>query len=112
MEICHWPGRTNVVEYGLTTFGDLFTSRQLVALTTLSDLVSEAMARVRRDALGAYLPDAAAPLRDGGSGVTAYAEAVAVYLGIAVSKETVSLVTQARWRSGEGKSAPAFGRQA
>jgi len=35
-----------------------------------------------------------------------------VYLGMAVSKETVFLVTQARWRPGEGKSAPAFGRQA
>jgi putative DNA methylase len=53
VEICHWPGRTNVVEYGLTTFGDLFTPRQLVALTTFSDLVGEAMAQVRRDALGA-----------------------------------------------------------
>ena len=48
----------------------------------------------------------------GGSGVTAYADAVTVYLGMAVSKETVFLVTQARWRAGEGKSAPAFGRQA
>jgi len=41
VEINHWPGRTNVVEYGLTTFGDLFTDRQLVALTTFSDLVQE-----------------------------------------------------------------------
>ena len=35
-----------------------------------------------------------------------------MYLGLAVSKETVFLVTQARWRAGEGKSAPGFGRQA
>ena len=40
------------------------------------------------------------------------AEAVGVYLGVAASKETAFLVSQARWRSGEGKSAPAFGRQA
>jgi putative DNA methylase len=53
VEICHWPGRTNVVEYGLTTFGDLFTPRQLVALTTFSDLVGEAMQQARHDALGA-----------------------------------------------------------
>lgn len=100
------------VAYGLTTFGDLFTDRQLVALTTFSDLVGEAMARIRADALAAGLPDDPTPLRDGGTGATAYAEAVGVYLGMAVSKETVSLVTQARWRAGEGKSAPAFGRQA
>jgi len=70
--------------YGLTTYGDLFTPRQLVALTTFSDLVGEAMAQVRRDALAAGLPDDATPLRNGGTGATAYAEAVAVYLGMAV----------------------------
>ena len=100
------------VPYGLSTWADLFTPRQLVALTTFSDLVGEAMERVRRDAVAAELSDDDRPLRDGGTGATAYAEAVGVYLGVAVSKETAFLVTQARWRSGEGKSAPAFGRQA
>ena len=51
------------------------------------------------------------PLRDYGDGATAYAEAVGVYLALAVSKETVFLVTQARWRPGDGWSAPGFGRQ-
>jgi putative DNA methylase len=41
----------------LTTYGDLFTPRQLVALTTFSDLVQEARERVKRDALAAGLPD-------------------------------------------------------
>ena len=72
--------------YGLTTFGDLFTDRQLVALTTFSDLVGEAMERVRRDAATAGLPDDGRPLRGGGTGATAYAEAVAVYLAFAISK--------------------------
>jgi len=40
------------VPYGLTTWGDLFTPRQLVALTTFSDLVTEAIARVKQDILG------------------------------------------------------------
>lgn len=102
----------NCTPYGLTAWGDLFTSRQLVALASLSDLVQEAREQVQRDALAAALPDDTRPLRDGGTGATAYSDGVGVYLGIAVSKETVSLVTQARWRAGEGKSAPAFGRQA
>ena len=72
--------------YGLPTFAHLFTSRQLVALTTFSDLVTEAIGRVRRDAATARLPDDGRPLRDGGSGATAYAEAVAVYLAFAISK--------------------------
>ncbi len=68
----------------LLTFGDLFTPRQLVALTTFSDLVQEARERVQHDALAAGLPDDAKPLRDGGAGATAYAEAVGVYLALAV----------------------------
>jgi putative DNA methylase len=74
----------NCTPYGLTTWGDLFTPRQLVALTTFSDLVGEAMQQVRRDALKAGLPDHPVPLRDGGSGSAAYAEAVGVYLGMAI----------------------------
>ena len=100
------------VPYGLTTWGDLFTSRQLVALTTFSGLVAEAMERVKQDAANADLPEDSDGLDEGGCGATAYAEAVGVYLGVAVSKETAFLVTQARWRPREGKSAPAFGRQA
>ena len=44
--------------YGLMTFADLFTPRQLVALTTFSDLVGEARERVKCDALAAGLPAA------------------------------------------------------
>jgi putative DNA methylase len=74
--------------YGLTTWGDLFTPRQLVALTTFSDLVPEAIARVRADALAAGMPDDGRGLDAGGTGATAYAEAVGVYLGLAVDKTT------------------------
>ena len=72
--------------YGLATFSDLFTPRQLVALTTFSDLVTEALARVERDAVIAGLPDDSTPLRDGGTGAKAYAEAVGVYLALALSR--------------------------
>ena len=41
-----------VQEYGMTKWRDLFTPRQLVALTTFSDLVAEAMERVKDDMLG------------------------------------------------------------
>ena len=67
---------------------------------------------MERDAIVAGLPDDNTLLRDGGTGATAYTEAVGVYLAVAGSKETAFLVTQSRWRPGEGKSAPAFGRQA
>ena len=72
------------VPYGLSTWDRLFTSRQLVALTTFSDLVGEAMVRVQHDARAAGLSDDDWALRDGGTGAMAYAEAVAVYLAFAV----------------------------
>ena len=73
-----------IQEYGMNNWADLFTPRQLVALTTFSDLVGEARVRVERDALVAGLPDDSTPLRDGGTGATAYAEAVGVYLACGV----------------------------
>ena len=100
-----------VGNYGMTKWSDLFTNRQLTALSTLSDLVHEARERISSDALAAGL-SGDEPLATGGVGAKAYADAVTAYLAIAVSKEAVFLVTQARWRTGEGKSAPAFGRQA
>lgn len=74
------------VQYGLTTYGDLFTPRQLVALTTFSDLVQEAIAEAKRDALATGLPDDEKGLDDGGQGAKAYAEAVGVYLSFAMDR--------------------------
>ncbi|EXI71437.1 MAG: hypothetical protein AW07_03666 [Candidatus Accumulibacter sp. SK-11] len=72
--------------YGLNTFADLFTPRQLVALTTFSDLVQEACERVKRDAIAAVLSDDGKALAEVGAGATAYADAVGVYLGLAISR--------------------------
>ena len=82
----HNPRDFKTPLYGLTTFADLFTDRQLVALTTFSDLVGEARERIRLDAVAvaAGLPDDGVPLREGGTGATAYAEAVGVYLAFAI----------------------------
>ncbi|MCT1384105.1 DUF1156 domain-containing protein [Brachybacterium sp. p3-SID1565] len=71
--------------YGLAKFTDLFTNRQLLALTTLSDLVSEARARALADAIAAGMPNDV-PLQDGGRGAEAYADAIATYLAFAISK--------------------------
>ena len=99
-------------DYGLPTFGDLFTPRQLVALTTFSDLVGEAMERVRRDAIKVGLPDDDIPLRDGGTGARAYAEAVAVYLAFAVDKGANYWSTLCAWHQTRPGIVSTFGRQA
>ena len=98
--------------YGLTTYGDLFTPRQLVALTTFSDLVPEAIARVRADALAAGMPDDGCGLDAGGQGATAYAGAVGVYLGLAVSKLSDAQSSLCRWKTTMDQSIATFGRQA
>ncbi|MFQ3666790.1 MAG: hypothetical protein SNJ79_12320, partial [Sphingomonadaceae bacterium] len=98
--------------YGLTTYGDLFTPRQLVALTTFSDLVGEAMEKVRQDARAAGLPDDGKHLRDGGTGAAAYAEAVGVYLGIALSRLTDICNALCRWEVTKTQVRNLFGRQA
>lgn len=98
--------------YGMTTFADLFTNRQLTALVTFTDLVGEAQTWVEADAIAAGLPDDHIPLREGGRGARAYAEAVAVYLALGVSRMssywsnlTVNDITR-------NKLGSVFGRQA
>jgi len=98
--------------YGLMTFADLFTPRQLVALTTFSDLVGEAMQQVRHDALKAGLSDDTKPLRDGGTGANAYAEAVGVYLGLITSKVADSNNALCPWEPVAQCTRQLFGRQA
>ncbi|MFN6304951.1 MAG: DUF1156 domain-containing protein, partial [Planctomycetota bacterium] len=112
VKISHWPGRTNVVEYGLTAFSDLFTPRQLLALTTFSDLVDEARERIRRDAVAAKLFDDDTPLDAGGTGARAYAEAVSVYLGLVVGRAADYWTGNATWEPGGGFVAHAFTKQA
>ena len=101
-----------VQEYGMTKWRDLFTPRQLEALVTFSDLVGDAMERVRRDALAAGLPDDGVPLRDGGTGAQAYAEAVGVYLGFALSKQADLGNSLCRWEPIAQCPRQLFGRQA
>ena len=98
--------------YGLNTFADLFTSRQLVALTTFSDLVQEARERVKLDAIQAGLPEYGESLEKGGIGGLAYADAVGVYLGIGVSKLTDYSATLVAWSNGRDQAVHVFGRQA
>jgi len=86
-----------VGNYGMTKWSDLFTPRQLVALTTFSDLVQEARERVRQDALAAGLLDDGKPLAEGGTGAPAYADAVAVYLAFGMSKTTNRANNLATW---------------
>ncbi|WP_136246346.1 DUF1156 domain-containing protein [Mycobacterium intracellulare] len=94
-EIGYDPRNLWTPQYGLTKFSDLFTNRQLVALTTFSDLVPEARERV---------------LADGGS--PGYADAVATYLGMASSKLADLNSTIVNWYVSRESTSSTFSRQA
>ncbi len=83
------------VQYGMKTFGDLFTPRQLVALTTFSDLVTEARAQA---------------IADGAS--EDYAKAIATYVAFAVDKGADYWSGICTWHSSGEKMRNTFGRQA
>jgi putative DNA methylase len=110
-ELFDWPGRINVVRYGLTTFASLFTNRQLTALTTFSDLVGEARERVLRDALASGMPEGER-LEQGGTDAAAYADAVATYLGLASSRCADYFSTINTWASAGEFVRNVFSRQA
>lgn len=81
--------------YGMEQFSQLFTPRQLVALTTFSDLARDARDRVAHDALAAGLSTNC----DTNSAAAAYADAIAVYLGCAVSRMANYSSTLCVWSS-------------
>lgn len=105
--------------YGFNVFGDYFTPRQLVALTTFSDLVGEARERIHADALQAGMPDPASgpgqsgpSLDSGDSDASAYADAVAVYLAFAASRCADYGCSIATWRPKDNAMRSGMSKQA
>ncbi|GBD30567.1 hypothetical protein HRbin32_01675 [bacterium HR32] len=93
-----------VQNYGIRKHWQLFTPRQLTAMVTLSDLVREVRAEVRRDALAAGLPEAEA---------NAYADTVLTFLGLAKSKSLDFHNSLSRWSHSSYQPVRGlFGRQA
>ncbi len=102
----------NCTPYGLESWGDLFTDRQLVALTTFSDLVGEARTKIQRDAIAAGMSSDPTPLADGGSAAIAYASAICVYLAMAIDRVANTLCSIARWTPERQQTVTVFSRQA
>ena len=107
-----WASNAQGRRYGFFTFGDYFTDRQLVALTTLSDLVAEARERVRQDAVAAGMREDGVTLQDGGLSATAYAEAVGVYLAFVVDRCADFSNSCTRWVPSNEKAMSLYAKQA
>jgi putative DNA methylase len=101
-----------VGNYGMAKWSDLFTDRQLVALSTFSGLIQEAHEQVKQNAAMSGLSTISKALNDGGNGAVAYADAVAVYLALSVDKAADYWSTVCTWHSSKELIRNTFGRQA
>ncbi|MBJ7608108.1 MAG: DUF1156 domain-containing protein [Candidatus Dormibacteraeota bacterium] len=94
-EIPYNPRYLTAPNYGMTHHADLFTNRQLIALTTFSDLVMDARERV---------------VADGGD--ETYADAVSTYLALGVSRLSDIQNSLCRWENTKTQVRNLFSRQA
>src|SRR5947209_14632067 len=95
----------------MTKHRDLFTARQLVTLTTFSDLIWETREKVLKDSSIAGLRIDGKSLNDGGKNANAYADAVATYLTLALDKMATTNTSICTWQIDPTRLVAAFGRQ-
>lgn len=94
-EIPHNPRAFTTPNYGIKRHSQLFTGRQLVALTTFSDLVAEAGNQARIDGAG-----------------QAYADAIVTYLGLGIGRLANRCSSQCFWDAGGEGVMQVFARNA
>ena len=108
----HNPRNFQTPNYGMKNFADLFTNRQLTALTTFAEIVHEAQKRAEYDAVQAGMYNDHISIADGGTGARAYGEAVGVYLSFVIDKMTDYHSAVCSWHNSGEKLRNTFGRQA
>ncbi len=96
--------------YGMKTYADLFTDRQLLVLNCLSELINDVRKQIHKDALASGLSSDQTALNKGGFGARAYAEAISVYLAFGISRSANYGSSLTAW--GDGFIVNTFGRQA
>jgi putative DNA methylase len=112
LAICGSTQYLGVKPYGMDRFDQIFTNRQLMVLTTLSDLVQEARKRVQLDTLEASLSAIPRSICESGIDAITYADAISVYLAFTVDKIAARQTTGCAWEAGYQKIQHTFGRQA
>ena len=96
--------------YGMVNWEDLFTKRQVLALCTFSEVLNDVRRKIEEDAVD--FPVDATRLRDGGRGITAYADAVITYLAFALDKCSGYWSSICTWHNSKELISSTFGRQA
>ena len=104
--------RVNVGLYGLTKWHKMFTNRQLVALNSFSDFIPLLIHKIQSDAKKINFPQNEAGIEKKGTGILAYAQAIAVYLSFCFDKTCDLNNSLCRWESVAQCPRQMFGRQA
>jgi len=107
---CHDVDRLPM--YGMPTWGDAFTVRQLTALETYSGLVAEAVEKINCDFLDFRSEENRDSLRPPEFIPLSYAQAVATYLGLALSRWTDLFNSLVTWNVTNQNINHLFARQA
>jgi putative DNA methylase len=100
-EIAYNPRDFRPPYYGFKTYGELFTNRQLTALSTLQELLADAKVKIMNDASSLNC-----------SNVEAYSNAICVYLSFLIDKMTDYHSSLCTWHCSKELIRNTFGRQA
>ena len=111
-QIAYNPRDIRAQLYGLNNYSDLFTHRQLTALTTFSSLVDKAQKKAETDAVRTGMSNDHIALAEGGTGARAYGEAVGVYLAFVIDKMADYHSSICSWHNSKELIRNTFGRQA
>jgi putative DNA methylase len=98
--------------YGMNTFADIFTPRQLMMLNTFSDLLDKAYERVQQDTVREDVSFICNKSKYSLDRVKNYADALSVYLGFTVCRQANRSCSISFWDSTRQNIQQAFGRQA
>lgn len=112
LQIARDPWPMTCLLYGLEHFHQLFTPRQLLALTTFSDLIGEVREQICRDAVAAGQSNEECGLEDGGCAARAYSEAICMYLAFALSRIADYGCANSTWRTKDNAMRSTFSKQA
>lgn len=98
--------------FGMTEYADIYTSRQLLLLGTLCNLIPSAIDKAASDALSMGMSPEGGALEAGGCGALAYGQAIGVYLALTIGKLANFQSTICTWDNRNGNVRAAFTRQA
>lgn len=98
--------------YGMTKWSDLFTSRQLLALTTFVDICEQVRQQLNNDPQFVHNSTNSEPRGPISNDGITYADAVAVFLALGISRSSSMWSSNCWWQPNGGFIAQVFTRQA